>query len=142
WYAGRQLAFILDKDSEIVWWFDPKIGDLTRARMSYDGKYMWIAHGNVPSGQAHMVRVKMDGTDAQDMSSSFTGLNHDFTILPDETLYFIAYGNGGQGGCDDIKKYDPASGMTTTVMNIGSAFSGGACHPNAIEYSSEDDTLV
>jgi hypothetical protein len=141
WYAGKQIAFIMDKDNDVVWWFDPKIGDLTRARMSTDGKVMWVAHGNVPSGTAHMVRVNMDGTGSMDMSSQFAGMNHDFTILPDETMYFIAYGQGG-GGCDDIKQYVPSTGMTTTVMNLSKAFTSGACHANAVEYSKEDDTLV
>jgi Arylsulfotransferase (ASST) len=144
WYAGKQDAFILDKDNEIVWWFDPKtvnaqFSDVTRARMSYDGKSMWIAHGNVPSGTAHMVKVNMDGTGAMDLSSSFANMNHDFTILPDGTMYFVAYSTGV---CDDIKQYVPSTGMTTTVMNIGMAFSSGSCHANAIEYSKDDDTLV
>jgi hypothetical protein len=146
-YAGKQVVFILDKDAEIVWWFDPKsvspqFGDLTRARMSSDGKTMWIAHGNVPSQTGRMLKVGMDGSGAQDLSSSFTGMNHDFTIVKDtqgDWIYFIAYGSGSQ--CDDIKEYSP-TGMVKTVMNIGSAFSSGACHANAIEYSSEDDTLV
>lgn len=151
WYAGKQIAFILDKDNDVVWWFDPKtvvsnFSDLTRARMSNDGKYMYIAHGNVPEGAganggAHMVKVAMDGTGATDLSSSFANMNHDFTILPDDTMYFVAYGTGG-ATCDDIKQYVPSTGMTTTVMNIGKAFTSGMCHGNAIEYSKEDDTLI
>ena len=148
WYAGKQVVFILDKDKEFVWWFDPKtvnapFGDLARARMSTDGKTMYMAHGNVPSGTGRMVKVAMDGSNPQDLSSSFTGLNHDFTIVNDamgDWIYYVAYGaNNAQ--CDDIREYSP-TGMGRTVMNIGKAFTSGACHANAIEYSSEDDTLV
>jgi hypothetical protein len=144
WYAGKQYAFILDKDAEIVWWFNPKdvnpqFGDVTRARMSYDGKYMWIAHGNVPSQTGRMVRVRMDGTGGEDLSSSFPRMNHDFTVLPDETIYFVAYSATGQ--CDDIVKYNPG-GAPTVVMNLSQAFNEPVCHANAVEYSPEDDTLV
>lgn len=144
WYAGKQLAFILDKDGDIVWWFDPKIGDLTRARMSYDGKSMWIAHGNVPCMQSHMVHVSMDGMTVEDKTASFPQMNHDFTILPDGTMYFIAYSSCSANTCDDIMQYTPSDGMTKKIMNIGMPFSDTSrgCHANAIEYSKEDDTLV
>jgi len=148
WYSGsgtggNQNAFILDKDGDLVWAFNPKIGDLTRARMSIDGKYMWMAHGNVPSGPGKMARVAMDGSGLVDMSDKFVRLNHDFTILPDanQTMYFIAYG-ADSAKCDDIVEFDPVTGMNRTVLNIGTAFTNGACHSNAIQYSEEDDTLV
>jgi hypothetical protein len=147
-YTGKPGAFIVDKDADIVWWFDPKtvnpdFGDVTRARMSTDGKSMWIAHGNVPQGTAHMLRIGMDGWDPEDLSSTFTDLNHDFTIVNDASgdwIYFIAYGES-PALCDDIREYSP-TGTVRTVMNMGTAFSSGACHTNAIEYSKEDDTLV
>jgi hypothetical protein len=149
WYAGKQVVFIMDKDLDIVWWFDPKsvvssFSDLTRARMSTDGKTMWIAHGNVPSMTAHMMKVGMDGSNPMDMSSTFTNLNHDFTIVNDamgDWIYFVAYG-ANNAPCDDIKEYNPTTGMVRTVMNIGTAFSSGSCHANAVEYSKDDDTLV
>jgi hypothetical protein len=143
-YGGsKKVAFILDKDLETVWAYDPKFGsggDITRARMSYDGKWMWIAHGNVPSSMGLMKKVAIDGSSEMDVSSKFVGLNHDFTVLPDETIYFIAYGAGG-AQCDDIVEYKP-DGTTRTVMNMSKAFSSGACHCNAIQYSKDDDTLV
>ena len=40
--------------------------DVTGARMSYDGKYMWINSANVPSGTAHVHRVSMDGMTDED----------------------------------------------------------------------------
>jgi hypothetical protein len=129
-------AYILDADGDFVWWWDE--GEVTRARMSYDGKYMWIAKGNVPEGQAKVVRVSMDGMEREDMSSQFAGLNHDFTVLPDETIYFVAYGNNG---CDDIKERTP-DGNVTTIANSGDILGTGMCHCNAIQYSRDDDTLV
>jgi len=55
-------------------------------------------------------------------------------------MYFIAYAASGQ--CDDIVEYDPVTGANRTVMNVGMAFSSGACHCNAIQYSAGDDTIV
>jgi hypothetical protein len=127
----------MDADGEYVWWY--ATGEVTRAHMSYDGKYMWIGKGNVPQGTAKMVRVGMDGSDAQDLSSQFKDLNHDFTILPDETIIFIAYDNG----CDKVVERSP-SGTTRDIINLGKAEGGGAtmCHGNAIHYSKEDDSVI
>ena len=36
------MAFILDGDGEVVWWYQSKVGLTPRARMSYDGKSMWL----------------------------------------------------------------------------------------------------
>jgi hypothetical protein len=149
WYSGsKKYAFILDKDADIVWWFDPGeiasgFGDVTRIRMTKDNKTMWIAHGNVPSGASHMVKVNMDGTGGQDMTSNFPRLNHDFALAPaaagtGEDIYFIAY--AASGSCDEVVEYN-AAGMTKVVFPLNSVFSG-ACHANAIAYSPEDDTVI
>jgi len=133
-------AFILDADGELVWWYKATgFADLTAAKMSYDGNYIWVAHGNVPQGTAHVARVSMDGLTVNDYSSQFTGLNHDLTILPDETVIFIAYGTNG---CDDIKERS-TNGTVRTIINSGAPFgNSNACHCNAIQYSKDDDTVV
>jgi hypothetical protein len=108
--------------------------------MSYDGKYMWINKANVPNGTTNVHRVSMDGMTDENLSSKFTGQNHQMTVLPDETVAFYAY---GQNGCDDIKEYNPATGNVKTVANAQTAHgASGACHVNAIEYSPTDDTYV
>jgi hypothetical protein len=136
--ASGAPAYILDADGEYVWWYAPG-GDVTGARMSYDGKYMWMNGANVPSGTTHVRRVSMDGMTMEDFSSQFTGLNHQLTILPDETVAFYAYGSNG---CDDIKERSP-SGTVKTITNARTAHGGtGQCHVNTIQYSKEDDTLV
>ena len=147
-YAGmRKVPFIFDKDLDLVWTIDPTLASgsdgLSRARMSIDGKYMWVTRANVPNGQGALVKkIAMDGSSIEDLSSKFTRINHDFTIVDDEhqTMYFIAYAASGQ--CDDVVEYDPVTGMNRTVMNIGTAFASGACHCNAIQYSPNDDTIV
>ena len=135
-------AFILDADGDIVWWYHPTgFSDLTATRMSYDGKYMWIAHGNVPSGTAHVGRVTMDGATFDDYSTQFKNQNHDLTVLPnDAAVIFIAYNSSA--GCDDIIERAP-DGTLHTIINSGKAFGNAtACHCNAIQYSSSDNTVV
>jgi hypothetical protein len=136
--ASGAPAFILDADGEIVWWYS--IGsDVTGARMSYDGKHMWINKANVPNGSANVRRVTMDGLMEDNFSSQFTGQNHQLTVLPDETVAFYAY---GANGCDDVKERSP-SGTVKTIVNSRTANgTTGECHLNTIQYSPMDDTLV
>lgn len=137
--ASGSPAYILDADGDYVWWYN--IGsDVTGARMSYDGTHMWINGANVPSGAVHVHRVSMDGMTDEDLSSKFGGQNHQLTVLPDETVAFYGYGSNG---CDDIKEYSPATGMTKTIVNAMTAHGGtGACHLNNIQYWKDDDSYV
>lgn len=131
-------AYILNEAGNPVWFYSA-VADPTRARMSYDGKYMWVCKANVPNTSAQMVRVSMDGTEVDDFSDDFSGLNHDFTITPEESIIFIAYGSNG---CDDVKER-LADGTVRTIVNSGDAHGeSGSCHLNAIHYSKEDDTVV
>jgi hypothetical protein len=137
--GGTAPAYVLDADGDFVWWYRID-ADVTNARMSYDGKWMWIAAANVPETQgANVHRVSMDGLIDQDLSDEFEGQNHHFTVLPDETVAFFAY---GQNGCDDIKERSP-DGMVRTLINARTAHGAdGECHVNFLEYSPEDDTLI
>jgi hypothetical protein len=136
--GGGSPAYIFDSDGDIVWAYLMS-RDVTGARMSYDGKYMWINSANVPNGMSNVHRVSMDGSMDENLSSQFASQNHQLTILPDETVAFYAYGSNG---CDDVKERAP-NGMVKTVVNAEAAHgAGGPCHLNNIQYSPEDDTLV
>jgi hypothetical protein len=132
-------AYILDADGEMVWWFG--IGsDVTGARMSYDGKYMWINKANVPdTAGANVHRVSMDGMINEDLTDQFTGLNHQLAVLPDETVAFYAY---GANGCDDVKERAPDGTVKTIVNSMTATGVTGMCHLNNIQYSPMDNTLV
>jgi hypothetical protein len=137
--SGDGAAYIIDGDGDFVWWYVVKgFIDLSRARQSYDGKYMWITTVNVMSNTQKMIRVKMDGSDAQDLTKEFGNTNHDFAVRSDETVAFIAYGSNN---CDDIKERAP-NGTVTTIINSGTAVGASACHCNAIHYDRNDDTIV
>jgi len=132
-------AFILDKDGNYVWWYTVPNSDVTGVAMSYDGHYLWTNSVNVPQSTVRVHRISMDGLTDEDDSSQFTGLSHQLTVLPDETVAFYAYGTNG---CDDIKLRSPA-GTVTTVVNAKTAHGGsGGCHVNGIHYDKSDDTLV
>jgi hypothetical protein len=137
--GGGSPAYIVDADGDMVWAYK-FTKDVTGAVMSYDGKWMWINSANVPNSQVAVHRVSMDGLKDEDKSSAFSGLNHQLTVLPDETVAFYAYNQGK--GCEDIKEYSP-TGSVKTIVNSGTAQGGAsACHCNNIQYSKEDDTLV
>ena len=101
---------------------------------------MWMARTDVPGGETHVSRVKMDGTQYQDLSDEFSGAHHDFAVLPDERIAFIARNEGELEGCSDIKLWD--EGSVSTVVNSGDAVGADSCHCNAIQYSAQDETLV
>jgi len=130
-------AYIADKDGEVVWAFN--VGsDVTGARMSIDGKYMWINSAQVPQGKTNVHRVSMDGMTDENLSDQFTGLNHVLTVLPDESIAFFAYGSNG---CDDVKIRHPDA-KVETLISAGTATGQSACHCNGISYSAEDKSLV
>jgi hypothetical protein len=137
---GTAPAYIIDADGDFVWWY--AVGNqLTGARMSYDGKRMWINNANVPESQgANVHLVSMDGLEDENLTSQFTGMSHQLTVLPDETVAFYAY---GENNCDDVKERAP-DGTVKLIINSATAHgaSGRPCHLNSIEYSPEDDTLV
>jgi hypothetical protein len=137
--SGGIPAYIVDADGEMVWAYKfPK--DANNMVMTYDGQWVWINNSNVPSQTTAVQRVSMDGLTVQDKSKEFDGMNHQMTVLPDETVAFYAYNSSK--GCEDIKEYSP-SGTVKTIVNSGSAQGGAtACHLNNIQYSKDDDTLV
>ncbi|HET6284235.1 MAG TPA: hypothetical protein VFH73_24985, partial [Polyangia bacterium] len=139
-YAQGNGAYILDADTEVVWGFS--IGtDVTSARMSYDGKYMWISKDNccAQNGTSTVHRVSMDGMTDENLSAQFLGQNHQLTVLPDDTVAFYGY---SASGCDDIKERAP-NGTTKTIVNAQKAEGvTGGCHLNSIQYSKMDDSYV
>ena len=138
--APADYAFIVDGDGDVVWWYQPKnFGDLTNARMSYDGRYMWLVHGNVPNLEGRLGRVRMDGEAWEDLRETYPWIHHDLTILPDETLTYLSYNHNE---CDDIIEVAP-DGTQRVLMNSAEAMSWPiVCHGNAIQYSPFDDTYV
>jgi hypothetical protein len=141
-YQPKPFAFILDADGDYVWAYDAGLGHANRARMSPDGKYLWMVDTNVPLLTSHVVKVRMDGTDAQDLSDEFPDLEQDFLFTPDGTMYYLAWDSTVPPSEAGVKvmKHDP-EGTTSEVVNLGSFFASGGNCP-ALQYSLYDDTLL
>ncbi len=144
-FSNGNRAFILDQDGYYVWWYTPsgETDDWVRARMSNNGKYMYIANGNVPGpDNGALVRVKMDGTDEK--TYDVPRRHHDVLILPDETVVYMEYESDGKGTCDRVMEMDPETGKAVEVFKVRDFFSqlardGEWCHSNAINYVPSED---
>ena len=140
---GSAPAYILDNDGDIVWWYNIE-NQVTGVVMDYAGTHMWI--NNHPANDpnlltAKMHRVTMDGMTDEDLTSQFSQLSHQVTVLPDETVAFYA-ADGGADGCSDIKERAPNGTVRKLVNSQVALGTTGPCHVNEIQYSKEDDTLV
>src|SRR5690606_16257068 len=76
-------AMIMDKDGSLVWAYNltetPEYG-CNRARMSHDGKHMWMGNSSFARPTGALRRVSMDGAEFRDYL--IPGRHHDFTVLP------------------------------------------------------------
>ena len=135
---NSSVAFILDPDGEVVWWYAGGPNGIARARMSEDGQSMWIAiSGNVG---APLVRVSMDTLQAQTYQN--TVASHDITPVGGATMAYIDY---SETDCNSIYEIDP-SGTTHEVFEsqgVVSATAGAlGCHGNALRYSKKEDVYT
>lgn len=128
------VAFILDADGEIVWWYDAEADGIARARMSADGKNMWLITPNNQGGP--LTRVSMDTLDAQTYADTVG--SHDLTAVSGATMAYLEY---GESDCDSIFEIDP-SGTTTEVFESEDVLGGGMCHANALRYSRTENVYT
>jgi hypothetical protein len=86
------MVFILDGDGDLVWWYQSKVGLTPRARMSYDGKAMWLIPERTDFDGAEIELVSMDT-----LKSTIYGdlmASHDATVVDSgDVLAFIDYGS-------------------------------------------------
>ena len=131
-------AFILDADGEYVWVYGS--GEMGRAEMSYDGKYMYYASVNAgESSSSSMHRVTMDGLTEENFSSAVSGMHHDFTTsLPDGTVGFIRR-VGSDDWVSELKDGAVTNRFDVTTMM---ATSGIQPHANSIHYHADDDSYT
>ncbi|HEU5076327.1 MAG TPA: hypothetical protein VFU02_19175, partial [Polyangiaceae bacterium] len=95
---GSGVAFVIDADGDPVWAYDLEgtpVSGCSRARMSFDGKDMWIGNFSNVSPDGALMRLRMDGSTSE--TFSFPGRHHDFTVLPNNNILFQEQENGGMG---------------------------------------------
>lgn len=139
---GTSYAFIVDVDGEIVWWHDFGSSGIARARMSADGKNMWMVIEGLGGGPVQ--RVSMDTLDAQTYNA--TVASHDLTPVSGEKMAYLDY---GEADCDSLFEIDP-SGATMEIWESDELFGGGGggggfpggCHSNALRYSQAEDVYT
>ncbi len=127
------IAFVIDPDGEIVWWYQSStLNSLARARMSADGKNMWLISSGLNG--AAIERVTMDTLDSQiyDVVGS-----HDITPVTGSKMAYLDYGGND---CDNIVEIDP-SGTTVDIFE-SSTVSSGQCHSNSLRYSATEDVYT
>jgi len=135
--------YILNAEGELVWYFPTPFPNPTRARMSWDGKYMWVRDGNPGATQnmGAIAKIAMDGSWSSviDVPTS----HHDLSVLPDGSIVYIKKNPGGS--CDAIYKH-AGDGMNfdsdTMVFDVATAFSGGTCHSNSLHYHDSDGSFT
>jgi hypothetical protein len=130
--TGSTVPFILDADGEIVWWGrGGPSGGIARARMSLDGKNMWMTSAS-NTGQP-IQRLSMDTLDAQTYSNAVG--SHDLTAVSGATMAFLEY---GESDCNSIYEIDP-SGTKKEIFESTGVVPMSGCHGNALRYSLKED---
>ena len=128
------VAFIMDADGDVVWWYAGGPNGIARARMSEDGKNMWLAiSGNTG---APLVRVSMDTLDRQSYANVTAA--HDITPVGGATM---AYPDYGEADCDSIFEIDP-SGAAREVFESQGVVATSGCHGNALRYSKKENVYT
>jgi hypothetical protein len=147
-YGTKPL--IIDADGDVVWTF-PFSGQCTRAHMSWDGEHMWMMKGNASTGttaggsDGSVWRVRMDGSDEEDLTAGLERSHHDFAVLPDGWATFLVVVEEGEAAGDTALVERAPDGTLTeiVVLNEDSYLTGGtATHPNALRYIARDDSYT
>lgn len=127
------MAFILDGDGEVVWWYRSKVGLTPRARMSYDGKSMWLIPERQDTYGAAIERVSMDTLDST-IYDNAVGASHDGTVVDGSVLAYIDY---GESDCDSVFELSP-DGTAIEIFESSDYLPGlvtPQCHLNAVRYN-------
>lgn len=134
---------IYDVSGEVVWWSLDVMSGISRAALSYDGKWM-IARDANPNGgdDSDVMRISMDGLQREPLGVPHG--HHDFAVTPDNGIVFIVRPDGE--GCDEILEL-AEDGTWTTLFDVASGFddldeSGEPCHSNSIQYDAASDSFT
>jgi hypothetical protein len=128
-------AFMIDADGDYVWAYGS--GEMGRAALSNDGKYVWYGAVNLAGNAPSMKRVTLDGLEETDFTAEFADLHHDFTLLPDDTIAFLAHHDDS----DLVLEHAP-DGTVHQVLDVGAVLGTTHTHANSIHYHPEDDSYT
>jgi hypothetical protein len=138
---ASSMAFIIDADGDIVWWYESNSDGIARARMSEDGKNMWMIIAGLQGGP--LERVTMDTLDGQIYDATVG--SHDLTAVSGGTMAYLDY---GESDCDSIFEIDPSGNVIEVFESgdflgaSGGGMGGMGCHGNALRYSQGEDVYT
>jgi hypothetical protein len=84
-----------------------------------------------------MKRVTLDGLEETDFTAEFSGQHHDFTLLPDDTIAFLAHHDDS-----DLVLEHATDGTVHQVLDVGMVLGSTHTHANSIQYHPEDDSYT
>ena len=126
----NSVVFILDPDGDLVWWYVSGVGQTSRARLSYNGKSMWLIPDRGALGSAAIQRISLDTLES---TMYDVGASHDAVPAGQEMLAFIEYGEGDCGSIFELYE----DGYTKEIFESSDLLPGlvpNECHTNAIRY--------
>ena len=144
--TGKSVAFILDKDGEMVWALDitsTAATQCSRARMSYDGQSMFAGNFANSSTNGVVYRIGMDGM-GTGTTWNLPGRSHDFALLPNGNVVYFAMNNmmaNTTKSPESVMELNVSTGASTKLYDETSDFGSlitsgmGMAHTNHITYS-------
>jgi len=120
--TSKSVAFILDKDADVVWGLDltsTAATNCSRARMSYDGQSMYAGNFANAATNGAIYRIGMDGV-GTGTTWKLPGRSHDFAVLPNGHIMYFATDNmqaNTTPGTEAVFDLDPSSGNSSKVYD-------------------------
>ncbi|HTQ08332.1 MAG TPA: aryl-sulfate sulfotransferase [Polyangiaceae bacterium] len=150
--GSSAYAYIIDADGDIVW-FAPAPDTCSRAKMSYDGQYMWMVELNVDNmtkDGGELRRVSMDGLQSTGKIPGMSNCHHDVTILPDGRAACMSWIQQSGDQPSDLLETDYMGNVKKIVTVDSSIYQGGSglggggmtFHANSIHYHMADDSYT
>jgi hypothetical protein len=142
---GTAPAYILDSDGEPVWWAAAP-ASCSRAKMSWDGKKMYMLELNVDNAGGQMREVAMDGSGAATVSG-MEKAHHDFTVTKEGGIVSFLWTSTGMDAPNALAERSASGQVNMIVPNMstlyrGSGGSGSGYHPNAVHWHESDDSFT
>ena len=128
------FAYILDGDGDIVWWYQSRVGLTLRARMSYDGKSIWMIPHRTDWMGGEIELVSMD-TLNREIYWNVESASHDCAVLEENVTAYIDY--GGIGDCGKVFELD-SNGNEVEIFDSSLYLPGvlpPECHLNAVRHN-------
>lgn len=139
--GGESWAFIWDKDGDVVWAYplaETALEACTRARLSYDGHFLWVGDLNLAGNAGALARLDLTG-EQPPVSHALPGRHHDFAVLPNgNILYFAEEASAGGATRDVLYEFEPEAEETTLLYDeltdFAAVLGDTPAHTNYIAY--------